>query len=113
MKLSDITPELVKAAYEKTGLRPIRKAWLSDGCACAVSVVAIAELGADAKDIEAEVFPASSFARSFGVEASQMYSFVEGFDGSPSDNPHPKAYPAEYQQGRAVASLIFGEEANA
>lgn len=120
-----LTLKRIRAAYEKTGLKPIRRAtWRiggspdsTDWCACPLAAVACAEgavpFGASADDLQALGLP-HGFITGFDQERrwetsygpdrgeSEEDSFI--FDWVPSD-----CEPA-YLLGRQVGQALFGGE---
>jgi hypothetical protein len=109
-----ITPEEVKAAYDKTGLKPDRGAYRRYDespeqrpfAACGLGVVATAEQGEKWWDwIE-------SHSGNYGTEAnSYHYGFVAGFDGQRQSRLgyDVDAYDLGYLDGKAAAAAVLQE----
>lgn len=99
-----ITPEMVKAAYAKTGLQPARYLYYSGpaGVACALCACA-AEKGPP---------PDDEFLRWAirVLDVTPVYAsgFVRGFDGDGYWGTN-ESYKQGYADGRAVAAAIWGE----
>lgn len=74
-----ITFEDVKAAYEKTGLKPKAHVTLKDGCACPLGAL-YASLGDYVGDYVGGL-PLDRVAAILGIASNQAYSVAEGFDG--------------------------------
>jgi hypothetical protein len=100
-----ITPEEVKAAYEKTGLKPFRGSYMRTGTgeACGIGVKAFAESGEKWWDW---------VDRHTRDNKAYHYGFVGGFDGS-GLGPNKEDDPADYELGRldgeAAAAAVFQE----
>lgn len=101
-----ITPEQVKAAYEKTGLKPARGGWYpQEGCACG--------LGAMLAEIDGEVWRprlVSTVASRLGVELDYLNGFVRGFDGR-DGKLFGHLEPLGHTDGQAAAALVFAAPA--
>jgi len=98
-----ITVDEVKAAYEKTGLKPQKDNWFSDDfrCACAIGAL-FAAAYPEVPNAPGSVVQQWAY-REFG--ADYVDEFVGGFDCPqvPLDNLIGDL------DGRAVAAAIFGE----
>ncbi len=117
-----LSVEAVKAAYQKTGLKPARRVWCSsdedddadDGetprCACAAGVVLAAKLGSSVPF--ESVGGHDDAARLLGVDEDLLGSFTEGFDGDTyAGEREPGPAVDAYEHGRKVAAAVFGEAA--
>jgi hypothetical protein len=114
-----ITVDEVKAAYEKTGLKPKRGQYISHDktCGCAIGALVLAE-GIDAS-ANCGAMATDYAERVFGE--NYRVGFVHGFDARDKDyrKRHCKfptdegqcEYDDGFNDGRAVAAAIFGESA--
>jgi hypothetical protein len=105
-----ITVNEVKAAYEKTGLKPSRGTWATDNCACGLGVCAIAQSGMNGDDLCADtVFPTLGIKDWYGV------GFIDGFDNRSqltkfAEEKSKDLFTAGFEDGRAAALAIFGDQ---
>lgn len=108
-----ITPEQVKAAYEKTGMKPARCSmlwWKKDGapCGCGLGALFVASHGGLDAFRDVVLMPAL---RPWAQErwgAKYVYGFIVGFDdnGLPCNDARKREGRAD---GRAAAALVFSE----
>jgi hypothetical protein len=110
-----ITPEEVKAAYEKTGLRPMTEVFngvMLDGtrCGCALTAVCIARGLADFDELEGlddQLFDVGDavFGALANCEEDREYlgQFIDGFD----NYRDPDGASVAYMDGVEAARLIF------
>ena len=105
-----ITVDEVRAAYEKTGLTPVRHMWLSDNCACALTACMLSS-GVQRKEIalaEQQWACDELASTTLGLDEAYTDFFTSGFDGCRLGTvTEEEGYG--YQDGRAVAAAIFGE----
>jgi hypothetical protein len=94
-----ITVERVKAAYEKAGIKPKSGDFCGEGCGCILTALLVGEGHIDFPTFRAWMSSAldeSPVGMSFtefvnkklGLDANQMWSVIDGFDGligKPSD----------------------------
>lgn len=106
-----ITVDDVRAAYEKTGLVPMRHIWLSDNCACALSACMLAN-GVNRKEIERadDNFDCETLAAE-RLKLEQVYAdyFISGFDGVRNTCAVTEEELQGHQDGLACAAAIFDE----
>ena len=113
-----LSVEAVKAAYEKTGLRPRSGTW-GDGvtCGCPALVVAIASgVRVDCMDrthplrlSESLDAPMSldSLAGVLDVSVNALGAFTAGFDGEGPSWRLSSRHATDYEHGYAVARAVF------
>ena len=104
-----ITVEEVKAAYEKTGLKPVRGTFNDGkGCGCALGALYMAQGGAACCSDPEEWCDAE-------FDFAYWDGFAGGFDAK-EDFSLPDYVSLSRKEGhadgRAVAAAIFGEPAN-
>lgn len=107
-----ITVEEVKAAYQATGLKPIRKLFikgLNDKCGCALTACAIASGCTTYGDIFAQPIRSTHIFSSLGLNRSYADGFTEGFDGYSKPEGVSDENIIGYDDGRAAALAIFAE----
>jgi hypothetical protein len=104
-----ITVEEIREAYQRTGLKPVRRTWrawnnqtMQLECCCAMTALASCD-GVDAHQSSTGAI-IDWGDRKFG--SLYCFSFREGFDGFAAASFHSKE---GYEDGRAVAAAIFGE----
>jgi hypothetical protein len=82
----EITVEAVKAAYAKTGLKPIKEEFYSQerNCACGISALAIATnydvFMAEMKNPKSPG-PVTTISEILGLTRNEVWAFTTGFDG--------------------------------
>lgn len=109
-----LSVERVEAAYEATGLTPVRGEtfkWGIDGMcgACAVGAVLAAD-GKVPRTLAPARRPFSGFAAAcLDVNSADLATFMRGFDAKGA-KPFPMGHPA-YEHGVAVARAVFGGDA--
>ena len=103
-----ITPEMVKEAYEKTGVKPSRGCfvWFDDKmpCGCAMGALAMADLGVPLRfDDVVELQKIIDWRMQYG---DYGWDFILGFDG----NEQFRGYGTDgYSDGLAAAKAVFGD----
>lgn len=103
-----ITPEAVKAAYEKTGLTP-RQVWFYDekeNCACALSALAIAHGGRNEYKAREKGGIVNYFSELTRLNNDQLWAFISGFDAC-STNLY--GHDEFFKLGEQVRDLLFPE----
>lgn len=105
-KFGELSPETVKAAYEKTGLKPEPKTFLLHGMACALGVFCEAHapgefqrLGRD--DEGAYVSGTERSVKILGITTEESRNITRGFFGNLSEDGRELGY--------AIHQAIFGE----
>lgn len=107
-----ITPEQVKAAYAKTGLIPIRGSFTrcrDDGrqCGCGLTALVLERLGTAAFD---EIAGQGMVRNILNLDFAYAAGFEDGFDEIDDSIPDLSLgteYVQGYEEGRAVADLVF------
>jgi hypothetical protein len=104
-----LTLERIKAAYQKTGLKPIRGIWNGDTCVCPV----VACYLADASSMEAAkanlqwIGDIRRFmANALGIDLTLLTMFIQGVDGRAIEPPTEGEAEA-YEAGKAVRAHFF------
>lgn len=125
--LKRITPEQVKAAFEKLGWEPARGCfymeWTDRTCACPMTAVLVADGGARAEDFS-HFTAMKQYFWSFGLNDHYTSGFIQGWDNtrlvkSPillEDPGDPEAERLGRLDGRAAAKhmglIVAPEEDN-
>jgi hypothetical protein len=95
-----ITPEMVKAAYVATGLKPARHGCLREnGMACGAGVVAYQAIMAEGKR------PSSAHELRERAEAMFGEAYIEEFTGGFDGYRHAEG--VGYRDGKACAAAVF------
>ncbi|MBI3964583.1 MAG: hypothetical protein HY329_03025 [Chloroflexi bacterium] len=105
MTFRRVDPEEVVAAFEKTGLTPVRKRWLSEDQACGLCALLASRLGRDqALEVSrVEVFHARHIARLLELKVPYVLGFIDGWDNALPWLIWSAAYRGGYSDGRAAA----------
>lgn len=118
--INRITPEMVLAAYEKTGLAPVRGVWLEKQptreCACALSATALAtDLNAKEEIQKSLTVGLSITARSvreilsdvLHLDRDYLDGFVVGFDDPTYSGFHSQeAYFTGFEDGKVAGEAV-------
>ena len=115
--MNRITPEDVKAAYEKTGLKPIIKRWYNakENCGCAFSAMVKAKTDRDLTEmLKLHHWNRVSFvSRLLDLDKDYVDGFINGFDNrSPLtvgnyDVPKGECFQIGCKDGR-IAAMVLG-----
>lgn len=85
MKITDITPEMIEGALERTGMGLISEEWTGryNGqiCGCAVTVLVIDKGLLDFSEIQCSGSPEKEISSLFEWELDVFKQFLSGFDG--------------------------------
>ncbi|ALS22125.1 hypothetical protein [Paenibacillus naphthalenovorans] len=101
--MNRITPEMVLKAYQKTGLKPIRGEYFSDGCACGMGAIYKLHGGNIISGIEVDKYTMNL------TSINYMEGFYTGFDGK-EDLTEETAFNKEewmgYVDGKAAWEAV-------
>lgn len=94
--------EEIRAAYEKTGLKPSPKTTIKDGCACPLGAMAFTRrpFTLNCNDNP----PLWEIVYLLGFDEARCYKFANGFDGSECNQDSPA-----YRLGQLVRMELLGE----
>jgi hypothetical protein len=120
--MNRITPEMVKEAYEKTGLKPMAKTWADwEGdrkCGCALTACYYAkvenptEFNKYIEKVDEDIIE-PFLSDKLGLDEEYIIGFIRGFDNSTSPTPlYARDYNARkigYEDGQAARKAVFGE----
>jgi len=98
----EVTLEMVKTAYEKTGLKPTRYHLICDGSACLIGALAISE----GVTVSHEIYKWAW--ERFGI--SYADGLISGFDGHIFESEIlPGRFLQGYLHGKEIAKAIFND----
>lgn len=111
-----ITPQMVKEAYQKTGLKPVRGQWTAfeDGRQCGCGLTALlCSSGFSFQRVDEftneKALPIEYAADRLLLDRNYATGFVGGFDGKLKSWYTIEEEPG-YLDGAEVAAAIFGEQ---
>jgi hypothetical protein len=106
-----ITAQMVKEAYEKTGLKPVQKYYVHNGCVCGLTALVAARSSIDkVRALNHQGLRWETFANILDIPVEFVAGFIHAYD---EDFDPPEVSTPEYFKGYVVGEearkLVFGE----
>lgn len=106
MRIPEIFVADVKAAYDRTGYKPVQRTYkrCSDKSACALGVLGIDKIGEDV------IFGVYKLAEVLGLPVEFCFGVIDAFDGYQNIGKNRPEYENGFECGVAARKEFFGGE---